>query len=85
MLEIYKYISEIQSITATRRTSRNKHTTLFNGRNAFLVFFVQNDLCWTALQPFRLSYILSLYMSSFYLPKDLLQKFWPENVQNRWI
>ena len=40
---------------------------------------------WTAWQPYRLSYILCLYMSIFYLPKDHFLKFWWKNVQNWWI
>ena len=41
--------------------------------------------CWTAWQPYRLSYILGLYMSFFYLPKDHFLKFWWKIVQNWWI
>ena len=41
--------------------------------------------CWTVWQPYRLSYILGLYMSIFYLPKDHFLKFWWKNVQNWWI
>ena len=41
--------------------------------------------CWTAWQPYRLSYILGLFMSFFYLPKDHFLKFWWKNVQNWWI
>ena len=40
--------------------------------------------CWTAWQPYRLSYILGLYKSIFYLPKDHFLKFWWKNVQN-WL
>ena len=41
--------------------------------------------CWTAWQPYRLSYILGLKRSFFYLPKDHFLKFWWKNVQNWWI
>ena len=48
-------------------------------------FTPKMTFCWTARQPYRLSYILGIKMGFFYLPKDHFLKFWWKNVQNWWI
>ena len=51
----------------------------------FSVFCTKMTFCWTVWQPCRLSYILVLYVSFFYLSKDHVLRFWWKNIKNRWI
>jgi len=48
----------------------------------FISLYPPNFVSWTAWQPYRLSYILGLYMRFFYLLNDHFLKCWQKNVQN---